>query len=176
MPDNGLYPIANEIVIYASLLLKYFNQALEERLRQQGANLTGLQYGVLRMLQFEVLTLSVLSQRMGLDPSSLMRIIDALERKGFVARGNDPHDRRRNPIHITEEGSTLLETVPSIAGLDPAFKALVTLGDDQTEQLRDLLQMIVVQFPEGRLVSGMLSAVPGGQIPPTGPAAPMNKT
>jgi DNA-binding MarR family transcriptional regulator len=176
MSDIRLYPIADEIVIYASLLLKYSNQALEERLRQQGANLTGLQYGVLRMLQFEVLTLSVLSQRMGLDPSSLMRIIDALERKGFVVRGKDPHDRRQNPIHITEEGTGLLEAVPSIAEQDPTYQALVTLGDDQTAQVRDLLRKIVVQFPEGRLVSGMLSAVQGGQVPPTGPVAPMNKT
>jgi DNA-binding MarR family transcriptional regulator len=33
-----------------------------------------------------------------LDPSTLVPAVDALERKGLAMRGQDPNDRRRNPL------------------------------------------------------------------------------
>jgi DNA-binding MarR family transcriptional regulator len=175
MPDNAFYPLVSEINVYASLLFKYFNEGLEERLRQQGIRLTALQYGVLRMLQFEVLTISTISHRMGLDPSSMVRIIDALERKGLVMRETDPRDRRRNPIRISDLGIELLSVVPAVSERDPAFQALGGLGEDQVAHLRDLLRAIIVMFPEGRLVAGLFSGESGGPIPHDGPATPVNK-
>jgi|WetSurSiteA1Bulk_404760.scaffolds.fasta_scaffold07944_2 DNA-binding MarR family transcriptional regulator len=175
MQEIGLYPVVNEIYVYASLLMKHFNEALEVRLHQQGENLTGLQIGVLRMLQNEVLTLSIISQRMGMDPSSILRIIDALERKGFVARGVDPHDRRRNPIRITDKGIDLLITVPIISEQDPIYLAISAHSEERATQLRDLLHAIVTQFPDGRMVADLLSLVPGGQIPHSGSVPYVNK-
>lgn len=101
MPEPNLVHITNEINAYAALLLKYFRQGLDERLRRRGEALSSLQFSVLRMLQFETLTVSTISQRMGLDPSSTVRMIDSLERKGLALRGIDPRDRRRNPIQVT---------------------------------------------------------------------------
>jgi DNA-binding MarR family transcriptional regulator len=167
--------LANEIYIYAALLMKHFNEAFEVRLHQQGESLTGLQIGVLRMFQYEVLTLSTVSQRMGLDPSSIMRIIDALERRGLVLRETDPHDRRRNPIRITDKGAGLLVTVPIISEKDPVFRAIAAQGEGQITQLRDILRAIVTQFPDGRTVAELFSMAPGGQIPPSGPMNPLNK-
>ncbi len=167
--------LANEIYIYLSLTMKHFNEAFEERLHQQGESLTGLQIGVLRMFQYEVLTLSIVSQRMGLDPSSLMRIVDALERKGLVMRESDPHDRRRNPIRITEKGAGILRAVPIISEQDPIFRAIDAQGEAQITQLRDVLRAIVTQFPDGQTVAGLFSMTPGGQIPTAGPTNLMNK-
>ena len=173
MPEIDL--IANEIYVYASLLMKHFNEAFEVRLHQQGENLTGLQIGVLRMFQYEVLTLSTVSQRMGMDPSSIMRIIDTLEHKGLVMRETDPHDRRRNPIRITDKGAGLLVAVPIISEQDPIFRAIVAQGKKQTTQLRDVLRAIVTQFPDGRTVAELFSMAPGGRVTTVGPANPMNK-
>ena len=175
MPGLGLYQIANEIFIYNSLLMKHFNEALEVRLHQKVENLTGLQVGVLRMLQFEVLTLSTISQRMGMDPSSIMRIIDALERKGLVNRETDPHDRRRNPIRITEKGSGLLIAVPMIAEQDPVFQAIVSQGEGSAAQLRDALRSVVTQFSDGRAIAELFDLVPGGQMPIPGSVPTVNK-
>jgi DNA-binding MarR family transcriptional regulator len=167
MPEIGLYPIANEIYIYSSLLMKHFNVSLEERLHQHGESLTGMQIGVLRMFQYETLTLSTVSQRMGLDPSSIMRIIDALEEKSLVTRETDPHDRRRNPIRITERGADLLTAVPIISESDPIFQAIVAQGEEAATQLRNALRSIVTQFPDGRIVAELFSLEPGGQLPTT---------
>ncbi len=166
MTTANLIPIANEINVYAALLLKFFNQSIEERLQQLGVSITSLQLGVLRMLQFETLTISTISQRMGLDPSSVLRIIDAMEKKEFVQRGTDPLDRRRNPIQITPKGVELVTAIPVISEKDSTFQALQSLGVEPAVQLRNLLLQVIQQFPEGRLVSGLLSAPTGINIEP----------
>lgn len=157
MGEYELYPMAIEIQLYAALLLKFFNQALDERLRGYGEKISSLQHGILRMLQFETLTISEISQRMGLDPSTLVRAMDSLERKDLARRGSDPHDRRRNPITITEQGIELITSVPVISGQDPTFQALQSLGAESSAQLRDLLRELIKEFPEGKMVVGLIS-------------------
>jgi len=155
--EHHLYPVAMEIQLYAALLLKFFNQALEERLRQYGTKISSLQHGILRMLQFDTLTISELSQRLGLDPSTLVRAVDALEHKDLACRGTDPHDRRRNPITISNKGMELVTAVPVIAGDDLTYQALQSLGYESAAQLRELLHRFIVEFPEGKLVAELLS-------------------
>jgi DNA-binding MarR family transcriptional regulator len=158
VPEPQLYPVAIEIQLYAALLLKFFNQALEERLRQCGTRVSTLQHSILRMLQFDTLTISELSQRMGLDPSTLVRAVDALERKDLARRGTDPHDRRRNPITITEKGMELVTSVPAIADEDLTYQVLQSFGSESATQLRDLLHRLIVEFPEGKLVAELVSS------------------
>ncbi len=155
MRKENLYTAAIEIQLYTALLLKFFNQALEERLREHGEKISGLQHGILRMVQFETLTISEISQRLGLDPSTLVRAVDSLERKGLAQRGSDPHDRRRNPITITEKGTELVTAVPAISEQDFSFQALQSFKS--TIKLRDLLRELVKEFPEGKIVAELIS-------------------
>ena len=160
LPDYRIFPVAIEIQIYAALLLKFFNQGLDERLRERGARISPLQHGILRMLQFDTLTISEISQRMGLDPSTLVRAVDALERRELAHRGSDPHDRRRHPITIAEKGMELIEAVPVIAAEDPSFQALDAIGIEAAAGLRDLLRELIQEFPEGKTVVELLSSMP----------------
>lgn len=152
MTDPSTLMHAVEIHNMAALLLKFFNDGVSQRMQAAGQQLSALQFGVLQMLQFEALTVSMISQRMGMDPSSIVRLIDSLERKGLVARGVDPADRRRNPIQLTEAGRALLAAVPPIAPDDPAVQALQALGEERTLQLRDLLIKLLLRIPEGRAI------------------------
>ena len=45
------------------------------------------------------------------DKSAVLRQIDNLEKKNLVQRIVDPIDRRRNVIHITDEGINLINEV-----------------------------------------------------------------
>jgi DNA-binding MarR family transcriptional regulator len=157
MHEGRLYAAAIEIQVYAALLLKFFNRALEERLRESGERISSLQYSILRMLQSDTLTISEISQRMGLDPSTLVRSVDALEREDLARRGSDPRDRRRNPITITEKGVELVTTVPLIAHEDLTSQALQSFGMESTTQLRDLLRRLITEFPEGKMVAELIS-------------------
>ena len=46
----------------------------------------------------------VLAEMLGLEPSSLVRVIDQLIGNGLVARHEDPQDRRARILQLTEEG------------------------------------------------------------------------
>ena len=44
----------------------------------------------------------------------MTRLIDSLEKNGYVIRLSDPNDRRSNLIHLTEKGLELEETANNI--------------------------------------------------------------
>jgi hypothetical protein len=69
-----------------------------------------------------------------------------LERGGFVSRGPDPADSRRNRLEITAAGRTLL------AQLEGSFRAmqdelLVSLSPEDRVELSRLLALIAVPTP-----------------------------
>ena len=88
------------------------------RIRQQGvrssAN-TAHEYGM-SVSQFNILgllgemegqepcTIGWLSQRMSLDPATVVRAVDYLENQGLVARRRDTKDRRQVFVELTEAG------------------------------------------------------------------------
>lgn len=157
MPETDYITRSNEIRNLAALLLKFFNDGVNQRMQATGELLGSLQFGVLQMLQSETLTSSTISKRLGMDPSSIVRMIDTLEGKGLVTRGVDPQDRRRNPIQLTNKGRNLLAAVPTTSSEDPAVKAVQALGDEKSLQLRDLLIKVLLEISEGRAI---LESVP----------------
>ena len=52
---------------------------------------------------------------MGMDRSSLSRMVDSLEEKGLVRRNNDPEDRRKVLVSLTEKGEKCSEILNKIS-------------------------------------------------------------
>jgi DNA-binding MarR family transcriptional regulator len=48
-----------------------------------------------------------------MSPASMSGYVDRLERAGLVAKTQDPHDRRRQGLSVTEEGERVLRSVKS---------------------------------------------------------------
>jgi DNA-binding MarR family transcriptional regulator len=66
-------------------------------------------YGVLNFLDAHAgVSQQELGATMGIDPSSVVAIIDDFERSGVAERRRDPADRRRYAIHLTRKGKALL--------------------------------------------------------------------
>lgn len=59
----------------------------------------------------EPLTLKQLSQRVGLDSSTLVRVVDVLEARGWAVRVTDAQDRRSKPLRLTPEGLRVVADV-----------------------------------------------------------------
>ena len=85
-------------------------------------------------------TQKVLAARVGIDGSSLVRLLDILERRGFIERRVDPQDRRARLIFLTEPGrravagirDVLARTdVELLAGLSDAELAGMLAAFDQ---------------------------------------------
>src|SRR5258708_10234929 len=57
-----------------------------------------------RSCEGEPYTISSIAARLGLDPATVVRTIDSLEKRGFVERQRDKQDRRQVFVVFTESG------------------------------------------------------------------------
>jgi DNA-binding MarR family transcriptional regulator len=117
------------------------------------ANISMLQFRVLRTLRRRPYTISELSPILMVDPSTLVSVVDALERKGLAARGRDPSDRRRVPISLTEEGARITAGHPSKSPFadreNPLLQSIDAMGPERAELLLTLLRELVSHLPDG---------------------------
>lgn len=140
---------AHEIRMLTMLVTKISRQIIEQRFAQEGLELTMFHYLILNMVKQEKLTLTDISKRMGVDPSTLVPMVDGLVKKGYIKRERDPEDRRRYPLQVTEKGSELLKNAHYCMENDPLENALTRLDESEIEQLRLTLRKLVLQMPEG---------------------------
>ncbi|WP_432496337.1 MarR family winged helix-turn-helix transcriptional regulator [Kineococcus auxinigenes] len=62
-------------------------------------------FGALRVLAHREPTSQLqVAQTLGIDRTTMVALLDVLERKGIVTRRPDPADRRRNVVELTEQG------------------------------------------------------------------------
>ena len=97
---------------------------------------------------------SAIGAALQLDRTTMVQLIDALERQGAVQRGLDVRNRRAWLILITPAGRLLLRRLArAAAASDRAIQA--ALGDAEVAQLQALL---------GRIIEGApLAAAPGAR-------------
>lgn len=148
MDTPELQDLAREIRVTMAILTKMSHQSIEQRLNEHDIGVNGLQFGILQMLHFQPYTISELSRKFMLDPSTLVPVIDALEKKGFVRRGKDPNDRRRVPVSLTEQGIHLVGRCPRDEN-GMLVRALEQLGDEKARLLLGLLRELMRQVPDG---------------------------
>jgi DNA-binding MarR family transcriptional regulator len=134
------------------MLMVTMHKALMRRadtyLAANGIELSGLQFGMLRVLSQESKTLSELSKNFMLDPSTLVPVIDTLEAKGYLERRKDPADRRRTPLHLTDHARGILSQHGWGGENEPLVAPLRTLGDEKAQQLVALMRELCHQMPE----------------------------
>lgn len=144
-----LYATALEIHMLTAMAAKKHMRAMEQRLELIGEGVSRLQHGVMRALGCHALTITELGHRFMLDPSTLVPVVDALERKGFVERGRDPNDRRRIPLSLTETGTEFIKSVSLTDEDDPLIRSLDAMGEKRRQQLLTLLRDLVRYMPDG---------------------------
>jgi DNA-binding MarR family transcriptional regulator len=64
-------------------------------------------YAVSALIRYGSMTLNRLAEEMYLDKSTASRVVDSLERKGYVRRSTDPNDARALSLGVTKKGLKL---------------------------------------------------------------------
>jgi DNA-binding MarR family transcriptional regulator len=82
------------------------------------------------------------SDRLLLDPSDLVGLVDILERAGYVERHRDPVDRRRYALEITTAGELAVVRLKQVAA-DATEQVLAPLSDGERAQFGDLLRRVI---------------------------------
>ncbi len=114
-----------------------------ERLRK--LKLAPWHAGILRILNSTpAITQQTLATTLGMVPSRLVVLVDEMEQRGLIERRENPDDRRRYALHITEEGRSTLETIGRIS-CEHSQALLAAISDDEQRQLATLLQRIADQ-------------------------------
>jgi DNA-binding MarR family transcriptional regulator len=88
------------------------------------------------------------AQRLGIDRTTMVALLDELQAKGLVSRHPAEEDRRRNVVELTEAGHDTFRRAQ--AATDEAEREfLAPLSARAAQQLRDSLRTIVIQ-PSGQ--------------------------
>lgn len=124
-------------------------RTLEEQIAAANLGINGLQYGILRALSEQSFTLSELSKKFMLDPSTLVPVVDTLESKGYILRGKDPADRRRTPLFTTDQGKAVLNRVPFSPENDMLYRCMNELGEAKANALLAQLREVILRLPGG---------------------------
>jgi DNA-binding MarR family transcriptional regulator len=105
----------------------------------------GRDLGVLLAIdRFESASQQEVAESLGVDRTTMVAIIDALEAKGIIVRRPDPEDRRRNVVEMTQDGQTLLREATAASDVAEA-ELLAPLNREESEQLRTLLARILAR-------------------------------
>ena len=105
----------------------------------QTIGLTPALFGVLNVLAARHGAIQQeLGSAMGIDPSTMVSLIDQLEEEGLAKRKPDPRDRRARQVSITAKGRRHLERARNLA-----FQAEdEVLGGLTATERRDLLKLL----------------------------------
>ena len=137
-PDERL-----ELRIGGQLYLahRYARAATNRALRAHDIDLR--HFGVLgRLAEAGPATQSALVDELQMDKSSMVYVIDELERQQLVNRRRDEQDRRRYSIHLTAEGRARLAEASS-AATETMIKLLDPLPPADQRRLHALLARFI---------------------------------
>ncbi|MEX2587515.1 MAG: MarR family transcriptional regulator [Actinomycetota bacterium] len=102
-------------------------------------DLTPRQFVVLKILsRHDGLSQAELSQRLGIDTSSIVHVIDDCERSGLAERQRRSEDRRRYAVSLTQKGEEQLRSAQSSVD-EFSDELLAPLDTAERNELRSLL-------------------------------------
>lgn len=94
-------------------------------------------------------SLNILSERLGVDKSTMSRNIDILVNSNLVSRTTDPDNRRAVTITLTDEGRQLFAQVE--ASMTQFYETLYNaLPADKRSQVLESLELLLTALPAGR--------------------------
>jgi DNA-binding MarR family transcriptional regulator len=110
-------------------------------------DLTSQQIGVIMMLASgRARTPLELSREMSYDSGSMTRMLDRLEKKGFVTRGRSDADRRVVELKLTERGADAATRLP-VLGAAVLNEQLAGFSRAELDTLTSLLGRLIENSP-----------------------------
>jgi len=125
--ELNVFPLDNSQGYIIHRLDMQMALGLQHAFKAKGFNVTPEQWGVLnRLWENEGIHQSALAQKTAKDRHNITRILNLLEKNGFIRRIPDGEDRRRLNVYLTEEGKALKQKLIPIAigFLKKCFKGL----------------------------------------------------
>ena len=131
--------LSKEIAVELNLTGCKLKQYIAAMLRIEGVPLTPEQFMLIDLLWNQgSMTQQELADQMQKDKNSVTKLVDAIEKKGFVIREQSLKDRRANTLVLTEKALKLKDSAKrkGISILDNVFEGI------SEEELRSFLSTL----------------------------------
>jgi DNA-binding MarR family transcriptional regulator len=129
-------PIPGELGKFPGYLLARLGEASRRRFHKalEPEGLHPRHFGVMTMLAAHPgMSQQQLHEQTGIDPSSMVAVIDELQARGLAERRPDPQDRRARQVFLTEQGLLTLERIRGLAAnLQREFFGALTAEERKT--------------------------------------------
>ncbi len=138
-----VYPQSKSLGTIIHRLDSLLSLALERAFQSNGFNVTSEQWGVLSKLwESDGIHQAELAEKVNKDKHNITRILNLLEKNGFVKRVRDTGDRRLSKVYLTERGRFLKGKLPPVAK-KVLLSAVGKLGHEEIEALWRILPVMV---------------------------------
>ena len=128
--------LSKEIAVELNLTGCKLKQFIAAKLRQMDVPLTPEQFILIDLLWNQgSMSQQQLADQMQKDKNSVTKLVDALERKGFVVREQNRQDRRSNTLVLTEKAEGLKQGAKQ-KGISILDEMLIGISE---EELRSFL-------------------------------------
>lgn len=117
-------------------------QAMQRFLKNIGADITFEMLQIMSCLWYEQgISQQILAERTAKDKACLTNLMLNLERKGYVCRREDTHDRRNKLVFLTEEGERFRRWM--VPQLQEYYQRLdLLIGEEKLKQIENLLKEV----------------------------------
>lgn len=134
-----------EIGVYIDRTYKVVRQDLLNRFKKANLDLTPEQWVILSKLEGKTKSQVELGSESFKDKHTVSRIIDLLQKKGFITREQDPDDGRRYLVTTTSLGKEITEQAKEhvYASRDLGWQHLT---DEEYHQLLSLLDKVFISY------------------------------
>lgn len=123
--------LSKEVTVELHLTGCRLKQYIATMLRQQDVPLTPEQFMLIDLLWNQgEMSQQELADQMHKDKNSVTRLVDAIERKGFVVRRQNTSDRRSNTLVLTEQAEQLKADAKQ-KGISILDKMLEGISEDE---------------------------------------------
>lgn len=118
-----------------------------DALERAGLGLSGMHMGALAMIEAAgPMPQNAVGSALGKDRTTMVSVIDELEREGLVERHRNPADRRAYALEVTDLGREWLKR-GRVALVEAEGRLLEGLSADEREAMRKMLQRVVFDAP-----------------------------
>ncbi len=140
--------LSKEIAVelnYAGCKLKQYTAMM---LKKSKIDLTPEQFLLIDLLWNQgAMSQQDLADQMKKDKNSVTKLVDAIERKGFVVRQQNPTDRRSNTIVLTEKALGL-KTKAKEKGVSILDSILVGIEEDELRRFLETLGKLTLNMED----------------------------
>lgn len=134
--------LSKEVAVEINLTACQLKQFIASKLKEQGVPLTPEQFMLIDLLwNMGAMTQQKLADLMHKDKNSVTKLVDAIERKGFVIRQQSKEDRRSNILILTDKANELKPDAKQ-KGINILESMLEGIGEDELRSFLATLKKI----------------------------------